>query len=321
MFGFDRLREALRVDDAGSDLLDRLLETLHQFTGPDHEQEDDITLVTLRRSAGVAEDAAPGGGSVGPDRVQPARRDRQRARGDGPRRRGGRRPRPRARPAGASQDRRQRDRHERHRVRQPGPGRRPVRRRRRGRRADDVVVRVTDRALSGTVPTDVETPDIERKLAGEQKPRGWGLFLIEHMVDSMDVSTDDARDPDRDTAPGPRGAHPWMTARSTPRSWTTDDEVAAPDAGRPRQPRRRAPSAPPIGEAVDGGAAGRAMTLDFRDVGYINSTGIALVVRLLADARRDGRAVRAVGLTPHYQEIFRITRLSDFMDIIEGDAA
>jgi anti-anti-sigma factor len=56
-------------------------------------------------------------------------------------------------------------------------------------------------------------------------------------------------------------------------------------------------------------------------VGYINSTGIALVVRLLADARRDGRAVRAIGLTEHYQEIFRITRLSDFMEIVEGDAA
>lgn len=63
------------------------------------------------------------------------------------------------------------------------------------------------------------------------------------------------------------------------------------------------------------------VTLDFHDVGYINSTGIALVVRLLADARRDGRAVRAVGLSPHYREIFRITRLSDFMDIVEGDAA
>ena len=62
-------------------------------------------------------------------------------------------------------------------------------------------------------------------------------------------------------------------------------------------------------------------TLDFEDVGYINSTGIALVVRLLADARRDGRGVRAIGLTPHYREIFRITRLSDFMDIVEGDAA
>ena len=40
------------------------------------------------------------------------------------------------------------------------------------------------------MPTDAETPDIERKLAGEQKPRGWGLFLIKNMVDSMDVTTD-----------------------------------------------------------------------------------------------------------------------------------
>src|SRR5689334_817174 len=65
----------------------------------------------------------------------------------------------------------------------------------------------------------------------------------------------------------------------------------------------------------------RRVSLDFRRVGYINSTGIALVVRLLADARRDGRSVRAFGLTEHYQEIFRITRLSDFMEIVEGDAA
>lgn len=65
----------------------------------------------------------------------------------------------------------------------------------------------------------------------------------------------------------------------------------------------------------------RVVSLDFGHVGYINSTGIALVVRLLADARRDGRTVRGIGLTEHYREIFRITRLSDFMEIVEGDAA
>jgi anti-sigma B factor antagonist len=65
----------------------------------------------------------------------------------------------------------------------------------------------------------------------------------------------------------------------------------------------------------------RRVSLDFGRVGYINSTGIALVVRLLAQARRDGRAVRALGLSEHYREIFRITRLSDFMEIVEGDAA
>ena len=63
------------------------------------------------------------------------------------------------------------------------------------------------------------------------------------------------------------------------------------------------------------------LRLDFGHVGFINSTGIALVVRLLAEARRDGRTVRALGLTEHYREIFRITRLSDFMEIVEGDAA
>ena len=56
--------------------------------------------------------------------------------------------------------------------------------------AEAIVIRITDRALSGTVPDDAEAPDIELKLAGEQKPRGWGLFLIRNMVDSMDVSSD-----------------------------------------------------------------------------------------------------------------------------------
>jgi anti-anti-sigma factor len=55
------------------------------------------------------------------------------------------------------------------------------------------------------------------------------------------------------------------------------------------------------------------IVLDFEATDYINSTGIALIVRLLADARRDGRSVRASGLSDHYQEIFRITRLSDFI--------
>ena len=60
--------------------------------------------------------------------------------------------------------------------------------------------------------------------------------------------------------------------------------------------------------------------LDFGAVDYINSTGIALIVRLLAEARRDHRQVRARGLTEHYREIFRITRLSDYVTL-EDDAS
>jgi len=61
--------------------------------------------------------------------------------------------------------------------------------------------------------------------------------------------------------------------------------------------------------------------LDFSGVGYINSTGIALIVRLLADARRDHREVRARGLSEHYREIFRITRLADYIVFEDEPAA
>ena len=37
----------------------------------------------------------------------------------------------------------------------------------------------------------VVTSDLTAKLAGQQSPRGWGLFLIQNMVDEMHVTTDD----------------------------------------------------------------------------------------------------------------------------------
>jgi anti-sigma B factor antagonist len=62
--------------------------------------------------------------------------------------------------------------------------------------------------------------------------------------------------------------------------------------------------------------------LNFERVGYINSTGIALIVELLARARRERRVVIACGLSDHYRNIFEITRLSDFMTIyVDEDSA
>lgn len=57
------------------------------------------------------------------------------------------------------------------------------------------------------------------------------------------------------------------------------------------------------------------ISLDFTEVDYINSTGIALIVGVLAKARAAHRSVAATGLSEHYREIFTITRLSDFMEI------
>jgi anti-sigma B factor antagonist len=70
-------------------------------------------------------------------------------------------------------------------------------------------------------------------------------------------------------------------------------------------------------EATQDGA--RTVILDFSDTGYMNSTGIALVVELLSEALRSGRSLRAAGLSPHYREIFAITRLSDHIAVLDPE--
>jgi serine phosphatase RsbU (regulator of sigma subunit)/anti-sigma regulatory factor (Ser/Thr protein kinase) len=59
-------------------------------------------------------------------------------------------------------------------------------------KADDLKVQISVEGGERPIPIS-EAPDIEAKLRGEQKPRGWGLFLIQNMVDAMRVTTHDGR--------------------------------------------------------------------------------------------------------------------------------
>lgn len=61
--------------------------------------------------------------------------------------------------------------------------------------------------------------------------------------------------------------------------------------------------------------------LNFKEVDYINSTGIALIVGLLAKTRQNHKQLVTYGLSDHYLEIFHITRLTDFMTIVPDEAA
>ena len=72
-------------------------------------------------------------------------------------------------------------------------------------------------------------------------------------------------------------------------------------------------------ERAYSGTTGDSVVLDFSDVDYINSTGIAVIVGILAMARAAGREVRAFGLTDHYRQIFQITRIADFMAIYDDE--
>ena len=66
-------------------------------------------------------------------------------------------------------------------------------------------------------------------------------------------------------------------------------------------------------EASQGGTD--RVVLNFSGVDFLSSTGIALIVGLLARSRKDGRKISSCGLSDHYREIFEITRLADFMRI------
>lgn len=79
---------------------------------------------------------------------------------------------------------------------------------------------------------------------------------------------------------------------------------------------------PELNRAYQEAASGSStITLNFSAVDYINSTGIALIVGLLAQARKEHKTLAVYGLSPHYREIFEITRLVDFMQVYEDEAS
>jgi serine phosphatase RsbU (regulator of sigma subunit)/anti-sigma regulatory factor (Ser/Thr protein kinase) len=59
------------------------------------------------------------------------------------------------------------------------------------RSAEDVTVEIGDYGRGRQKAAEV--PDIDLKLAGEQTPRGWGLFLIEKLVDRVEEFSDGDR--------------------------------------------------------------------------------------------------------------------------------
>src|SRR5215212_5364790 len=62
-----------------------------------------------------------------------------------------------------------------------------------------------------------------------------------------------------------------------------------------------------------------AILLNFEGIDYINSTGIALIVGLLARSRASKRRLLTCNLSEHYVEIFDITRLSDFISVLPDE--
>jgi serine phosphatase RsbU (regulator of sigma subunit)/anti-sigma regulatory factor (Ser/Thr protein kinase) len=187
MFGFPRLKDAVARYPGGAELISCVLDDLRQHTGPDAEQEDDITMVTLARTrrpaalgqpartAQVVEFEVPS--AEGNERLAVARVTtvvQPLGLPDAPLKR--------LQTAVAEATMNAMEHGNRYREDQPvtvrvltGP--------------DEVRVQIVDNG-GGREDSHDEVPDIEAKLVGLQRPRGWGLFLIKEMVDEAHESVE-----------------------------------------------------------------------------------------------------------------------------------
>jgi len=182
MFGFQRVLASMASRAADADLVFEIVDDLEKWAGPGAEQEDDITLVVIRRTASAAGSAeafkeetlasfavASVEGNereaidkvakaVAPLNMPPLQIDRLKT----------------------------------------AVGEAVMNAIEHGNEfnadlgvdvevlasPERVVVRVADDGGDKEVP-DAPVPDLEAKLSGEQAPRGWGLFLIDKMVDEV----------------------------------------------------------------------------------------------------------------------------------------
>ena len=60
--------------------------------------------------------------------------------------------------------------------------------------------------------------------------------------------------------------------------------------------------------------------LNFKNLEYMNSSGIGLLVTLLIRTRRQQHRLMAFGLSDHYRQIFELTRLNDAIGIYADEA-
>lgn len=184
MFGFPRLQTMLGDQHSAVGLTDYLLQQLAGFTGEGWEQEDDVTLVTVQRDplpAGGAEEqllsafdlpSEPGREREAMERVSALVAEKL------PRKR-----LDRLETAVAEATMNAMEHGNKYDATKPAHIE---------VYASPAALRVLITDLGGGAPIpEAAKPDLEAKLAGLQSPRGWGLFLIQNMVDDMNVSSDD----------------------------------------------------------------------------------------------------------------------------------
>jgi anti-sigma B factor antagonist len=68
------------------------------------------------------------------------------------------------------------------------------------------------------------------------------------------------------------------------------------------------------------GTASCEIILDCNGLTYMNNKGVALLVRLEARLRGQGRRLAVIGLNDHYRRVFRMTGLDEGIPVFETEA-
>jgi anti-sigma regulatory factor (Ser/Thr protein kinase) len=175
MYGFERMVEVMQSEIMIDEVVPELLRTLKEFTGENYEQEDDITLVTLQLTEPAAQldpkldwslvaefdiPSQPGNERTASEKalevLEPIKLDE--AVND----------RLKTAVAEATMNAMEHG----NQYREDLPVRIKVM-----SNDEQVVIQVHDFG-AGISQVEMVLPDLDSKLAGEQSPRGWGLFLI-----------------------------------------------------------------------------------------------------------------------------------------------
>ncbi|MBK8986609.1 MAG: SpoIIE family protein phosphatase [Chloroflexi bacterium] len=191
MFGFPHLQALLATHADGATLHEFLLAELAAFTGPGWEQEDDVTLVTIQREEPINSQqltinsqpvefeipSAPGNERTAMEWVAEVVGDLLPA---------ARLEKLKTAVAEATMNAMEHG----NQYDPDKPARLKVFVEEAPTSTGSVRVTITDQGGGQPSPAAV-APDLAAKLAGAQSPRGWGLFLIQAMVDEMHVHQDD----------------------------------------------------------------------------------------------------------------------------------
>lgn len=189
MFGFPRLQALIGEHSGELGLIGFLMDDFNRFVGSGYEQEDDITLVMIRRLEGNSS-GGEGRESRIEDREAEVLGEFEIQSAPGNEREAARQVLGVLDGLGLSEKRLKRletavaesTMNSMEHGNEYDPEK-PVRIlvRKNGNR---LMVQVIDHGEGGGIPEST-TPDLEAKLEGEQSPRGWGLFLIKNMVDEL----------------------------------------------------------------------------------------------------------------------------------------